>query len=99
MQQYGGLCSRPIYLRFAEHLEDIKSGNTSCPIGKHWQLPGHTLEHLELILVEKVGARDRLTLRIREGDQDMSSPGLSQPLQIKKNWGFRFKVGNFAYCH
>ena len=68
MQQYGGLCSRPIYLRFAEHLADIKSGNTSCPIGKHWQLPGHTLEHLELIPVEKVGARDRLTLRIREGD-------------------------------
>ena len=66
--QYGGLCSRPVYLRVAEHLGDIKSGNIGCPVGKHWQEPGHTLEHLEFIPVEKVGARDRLTLRMREAD-------------------------------
>ena len=67
-QQYGGLTSRPVYVRFAEHLADIKSGNIGCPVGKHWQEPGHTLEHLEFIHVEKVGARDRVTLRIREVD-------------------------------
>ena len=68
MQQYGRLCSRLIYLQFAEHLADIKAGNINCPIGKHWQEPGHTLEHLEFTPVEKVGARDKVTLRIREAD-------------------------------
>ena len=66
--QYGGMCSRPVYLRFAEHLADIKSGNTACPVGKHWQEPGHTLEHLEFMPVEKLGVRDRVTLRMREGE-------------------------------
>ena len=30
--------------------------------------PGHTLEHLDFIPVENVGARDKVTLKIREGD-------------------------------
>ena len=63
-----GLCSRPVYLRFAEHLADIKSGNIACPVGRHWQEPGHTLEHLEFMPVEKLGVRDRVTLRMREGE-------------------------------
>ena len=68
MKQYGGLCSRALYLRFAEHLHDIRDPNTTCPVGKHWQEPGHTLDHLEFIPVEKLGFRDKVTLRQREMD-------------------------------
>ena len=63
MQQYGGLCAQLIYFLFAEHLEDIKADKTNCLIGKHCQEPGQTLKHLE-----KVGARDKVTFRIREAD-------------------------------
>ena len=49
MKQYGGLTSRPVYIRFAEHLHDIRYGIVTSPVGLHWQEPGHTLDHLEFI--------------------------------------------------
>ena len=32
----------------------------------HWREPGHTLDHLEFLPVEKLGTRCRITLRQRE---------------------------------
>ena len=68
MKQYGGLTSRPAYIRFAEHLHDIRYGIVTSPVGLHWREPGHTVEHLEFTPVEKLGNRDKLTLRQREID-------------------------------
>ena len=61
-----GLSYRALYLRFAEHLASVKDPNTSCAVGRHWQQPGHKLEHLEFQGVEKLGTRCRVTLRERE---------------------------------
>ena len=68
MKQYGGLTSRPVYIRFAEHLHSIRYGINTSPVGLHWLEPGHTLDHLEFVAVEKVGTRDKVTLRQREID-------------------------------
>ena len=68
MKQYGGLTSRPVYIRFAEHLHDIRYGIATSPVGLHWQEAGHTVDHLEFIAVEKLGTRDKVTLRQREID-------------------------------
>ena len=68
MKQYAGLSSRPLYQRFAEHLYSTTDITTSSPVGKHWQLPGHTLQHLEFLPVEKLWTRCKVTLRQRERD-------------------------------
>ena len=61
-QQYCGLSCRPLSLSFAEHLLDTSA------VGNHWQVPGHTLQHLQFLPVEKLGTRDRVKLRQREKD-------------------------------
>ena len=66
MKQYIGMSYRALYLRFAEHLHSVRDPNTQCTVGRHWQQPGHNLEHLEFQAVEKLGTRCRVTLRERE---------------------------------
>ena len=65
-KQYGGLTFRPLYIRFARHLYNIKDAFSDCTVAKHWREPGHTLDHLEFLPVEKLGTRCRITLRQRE---------------------------------
>ena len=68
--QYAGLSSRPVYQRFSEHLASITDPNTTTEVGLHWQQsPGHKVEHLQFIPVERLrGSRDPATLRQRERD-------------------------------
>ena len=68
MAQYAGLTSRNANTRFSEHLASTMDPNTTCPVGRHWQLPGHRTEHLQFIPVERVRLRDRATIRQREKD-------------------------------
>ena len=37
-------------------------------MGRHWQEPEHTADHLVFLPVEKLGTRNRATLRQREMD-------------------------------
>ena len=67
-QQYCGMSYRPLFLRFAEHLADTQDPSSTSAVAKHWQEPGHTLQHLQFLPVEKLGTRDRVTLRQREKD-------------------------------
>ena len=67
-QQYCGLSHRPLYKRFAEHLLDTQDSTSTHAVGKHWKEPGHTLQHLQFLPVEKLATRDRVTLREREKD-------------------------------
>ena len=68
LKQYGGLSYPPIYQRFARHLGTIRDPNSDCTVARHWREPGHTLEHLEFLPVERLGTRCRTTLRQREKD-------------------------------
>ena len=69
LKQYWGCTTRPLYKRFSEHLSDTQDPNTNCPVGLHWQLPGHTIGHLEFLGVEKLGTRSWPVLRARERDK------------------------------
>ena len=66
MKQYAGMSTRPLYVRFAEHLSAVQDQYTTTSVGKHWQTGGHNLTHLEMIGVEKLGQRCPITLRQRE---------------------------------
>jgi hypothetical protein len=69
MKQYAGLTTRQVYLRFDEHLASIMDPNTTCPLGLHWHEPGHKVQHLQFIPIEKIGgSRDPAILRQRESD-------------------------------
>ena len=69
LKQYWGCTTRPLYKRFSEHLSDTQDPNTNCPVGLHWQLPRHTIGHLEFLGVEKLGTRSWPVLRARERDK------------------------------
>ena len=81
-RQYGGLSYRPLYQRFAEHLYNVKDAFSTCSIAKHWRQPGHSLEHMEFLPVEKLGTRCRVTLRQRERDMIARLGLLSAGLNI-----------------
>ena len=82
MKQYVGQSSRPVYLQFDEHLGTISDPTTTCSVGRHWQQPGHTLEHLEFQAVERLGTRCRATLREREKMLIARTGVLSEGLNI-----------------
>ena len=69
MKQYWGCTTRPLSKRFSEHLSDTQDPNTTCPVGLHWQLPGHTVGHLQFLGVEKLGTRSWPVLRAREREK------------------------------
>ena len=69
MKQYWGCTIRPLAKRFAEHLSDTQDPTTTCPVGRHWQLPGHTVGHLQFLGVEKLGTRSWPPLRAREREK------------------------------
>ena len=48
-------------------MADIQTGS-DCTVGRYWQEPGHTVDHLVFLPVEKLGTRNRATLRQREID-------------------------------
>ena len=48
--------------------------------GRHWQEPAHTVDHLVFLPVEKLGTRNRATLRQREMDLINSTGVLSTGL-------------------
>ena len=69
MQQYWGCTTRPLYVRFAEHLATTRDPTSTCPVGLHWQRPGHKPEHLQFLGVERLGTRSWAVLREREKDK------------------------------
>ena len=66
LAQYAGQTYRQAYVRFKEHLDSIQDRHTTCPVGLHWKLPGHKIEHLEFLPIGRVRMRNRVTLRQRE---------------------------------
>ena len=53
-KQYGGETGRALYLRYVEHEDDVSDPYTTKNVGLHFQLPGHTIAHMQMTPVEKV---------------------------------------------
>ena len=53
-EQYIGESGREIYKRFKEHQDSSEDPNTTCPVGLHFQLPGHSKNDIELVPIEIV---------------------------------------------
>ena len=69
-------------MRFSEYKRSAQDPDTTCVVGRHFQEPGHSLDHMEMVGVEKLmGSRDRVTLRQREkkliNDLDLIRHGLN----------------------
>lgn len=52
-QQYGGETGRALYLRYVEHEDDVSDPYTTKNVGIHFQLPGHSIAHMQMIPIEK----------------------------------------------
>ena len=53
-KQYIGESGRPVYKRFKDHQDSSEDPGTSCPVGLHFQLPGHSKKDMEMVPLEKV---------------------------------------------
>ena len=64
-KQYIGESGRPLYKRFKEHKDSAQTPDTTCPVGQHFQLPGHSVRDMEMLPVEVVRG-DVATRKVRE---------------------------------
>ena len=53
-KQYIGESERVLKNRLAEHIGYVKSKNINQPTGEHFNLPGHTLSNMNILILEKV---------------------------------------------
>ena len=64
-KQYIGETGQAVYERYGEHETSARDPNTTKVVGKHFQLPGHTTDDMEMIPIEKVRG-DRAVRKGRE---------------------------------
>ena len=64
--EYVGMTSRKYQIRMSEHRDYVKSDNTCEPCGEHFNLPGHSVHHLQGMVLEQVKSKDPFVLRARE---------------------------------
>ena len=51
--QYVGETRRKVKCRFTEHLNYVKTENVLQPTGKHFNLPGHSISDMKIIVLER----------------------------------------------
>ena len=61
-----GLSTRKYQNRLSEHRDYVKNEKLSEPCGDHFNLPGHSLQHLQGMVLEQVKSKDPFVLRARE---------------------------------
>ena len=64
-KQYIGESGRQIYKRFKEHQDSSEDPYTTCPVGLHFQLPGHSKTDIELVPIMIVSG-DKAVRKERE---------------------------------
>ena len=64
-KQYVGETGRPLYVRFKEHKDSAETADTPCPVGQHFQLPGHSTRDMVMVPLELVRG-DMATRKQRE---------------------------------
>ena len=65
-QKYIGSTIRMLKQRLAEHKGYINNQVTNRATGAHWNLPGHSLAHLKVIILEQSKYKDKEYIRERE---------------------------------
>ena len=66
-QQYVGETGQPLHARMNNHRADIIHNRvTEKPVAAHFNKTGHSLEHLRVMVIEKLQTEDPLLRRIRE---------------------------------
>ena len=64
-KQYVGETGRSLYVRFKEHKDSAETADTPCPVGQHFQLPGHSTRDMVMVPLELVRG-DKATRKQRE---------------------------------
>ena len=49
-----GETGRPLYVRFKEPKDSAETADTLCPVGQHFQLPGHSTRDMVMVPLELV---------------------------------------------
>ena len=62
--QYVGMTTRALYERFNEHMSDIMNKRTRKTVAEHFNLPGHSMEDLTIMVIDQED--DITTLREQE---------------------------------
>lgn len=66
-KQYIGETDRAVYKRFKEQVDTSEYSDAKCPVGIHFQLPGHSKRDMEMIPLEIVrGCRATRNIRGRK---------------------------------
>ena len=64
--EYVGKTKRTFLDRYYNHISYVRQGKLKEPSGKHFNKPGHNLEHMKGLLIERVRSNDPVTLKMRE---------------------------------
>ena len=64
--QYIGESERSIQERFSEHKNYVASNQVSKATGAHFNLPGHSMSEMRVVILEKVHSIDPLIRKERE---------------------------------
>ena len=64
--KYTGESERPLRNRISEHIGYIRTNKISEATGEHFNLPGHKLSDMKVMIVEKVKKKDSLYRKERE---------------------------------
>ena len=60
------LVSQRLGDRFAQHLRSIRNNTSGSPVAEHFNLPGHTLQHVKVCgLYKATTFRDRKSMEMR----------------------------------
>ena len=65
-ERYLGESERKLSKRISEHLTYIRTCDMTQPTGHHFNLPGHSLADLKVLVIEKVKKNDTLYRKERE---------------------------------
>ena len=63
---YVGETGCVLYSRIANHLSTIRTSNTHFPVSAHFHSPGHSLDDMLVVGLERVWGKDAVSRRVRE---------------------------------
>ena len=65
-KQYVGETENALHIRLNGHRSDIRTNKTEKPVAEHFNLPGHYMENLTIMVIEKIRKDDVQLRRRRE---------------------------------
>ena len=65
-KQYVGETENALHIRLNDHRSDVKTKKMEKPVAAHFNLPGHSMEELTIMVIEKIWREDVQLRRRRE---------------------------------